>query len=148
MRRRGYDVKATKSNYATGQTIQGVAKAIGIKPRDFHPDTQFGKHLIYHGTYKDNDHGVKVFKSLAKEPNGARGELGVQFMFGGGHSMAWENINRKPVIFDTQNGKRFSNPKDLNMYLRSLHVSQSSYTRLDNAKLNQDFLTRWLANAS
>lgn len=30
MRRRGYDVKATKSNFASGQTIKGLKNAVGV----------------------------------------------------------------------------------------------------------------------
>ena len=52
-----------------------------------------------------------VYDALSKMPNSARGELSVTWKgHNGGHSLAWEVINNKPVIFDFQTHKVYETP--------------------------------------
>lgn len=165
MRRRGYDVTATRTTNARGQTVLGLDNA--VTDRYSSPWGQktkiLGKYAKTYLTTDDKDKAPEVFsekvggakiisKSLAdhsaiydalsKQPNGARGELGVTWAQGGGHSMAWEIIKGKPVILDTQTGDIYKTVSDLTDKLPM--VKESSYSRLDNATLDTDFLLRWM----
>lgn len=92
----------------------------------------------------------KIFKALSNQPSGARGELGVEWslsgMSGGAHSMAWEIFNGKPVIFDTQTGKKFESEED---WVKAGYndVLTAAMTRLDDKDLDLDYLLRWFKNA-
>lgn len=169
MNRRGFDVKATKSISGTGQTPLSVVNA--TTPGSKLPTGRWsilGKFAtgkldesamttIKNSTWgsksidlpKDNNSSFsianKIFSSLANEPNGARGELGVGWQFGGGHSMAWEIVNGKPVIFDTQNSTMFNSSESFAKLAGN--VKQAGYTRLDNLDMNNEYLKRWLQNA-
>jgi hypothetical protein len=92
-----------------------------------------------------NQGGGGIFKALASQPDGARGELGVAWKMGSGHSMAWEVVKGKPVIFDAQSGKMFKSDSDFSEIGAS--VKEAGFTRLDNIELNDDYLMRWLKNA-
>lgn len=145
MRRRGYDVKATPSKYATGQDQGGLRTATNTKTAY---QSLWGQHQIGDRfTMSTANPGVKaeaVFSALSKEPNGARGELGVGWHFGGGHSMAWEIVNGKPVIFDTQNSTTYHNSHQFTKFASTMN--DAAYTRLDNIELNDHFLKRWVQN--
>lgn len=102
-------------------------------------------------TKKSDNYTKDIFKAIAKHPNGARGELVINYRVKGsnidlgGHSVAWEMVNNHPVIFDCQTGKKYnmaSFEKDFGKLLYG-----ASINRLDNKELNEDFLRRWLANA-
>jgi hypothetical protein len=86
-----------------------------------------------------------IFDTLAKEPNGSRGELGVMWNMGGGHSMAYEIVKGKPVIFDGQTGKIFDAAEKFMDGMPS--IKNAGFTRLDNVDLNVDYLMRWMTNA-
>lgn len=168
MRRRGYDVKATKTIRATGQTRGGLERSIS---KSKVPTT--GKGLLYrfgresaqqgsgvHGPFEtvnlvssgigrnkiDIDSGASpssaIFSALRKQPNGSRGELGVAWLGGGAHSMAYEIINGKPVIFDAQSGRRYTGAA---LDKVSTGIGNAAFTRLDDKDLNFDFLQRWVA---
>lgn len=169
LRRRGYDVRANRSSGATGQNAAGVHNAItpGAKIKT----GRFG--LIYNmmkedsggptsqiiaktwgektvdgvtgfGTETAYDRATAIFSALGTHPNGARGELGVGWTFGGGHSMAWEIVNNRPVIFDAQVGKTFSTPATFERFAEN--VTAAGHTRLDNVELNHEYLKRWAQN--
>jgi hypothetical protein len=87
----------------------------------------------------------RIFSALRHEPNGARGELGMSWLFGGAHSMAWEIVNGEPVIFDTQSGKMYKTPQEFSKLASSIH--RAGYTRLDNVGLDDDLIRRWVKNA-
>ena len=170
MRRRGYDVKATKTISGSGQTPGGLVRAIsdekfptmvpGVLTRavqekrgkkyktsvfdPFSSGSSLGKKVIDIASGKS--HSGAIFKALSSEPNGARGELGVMWGSGGAHSMAWEIINGKPVIIDAQSGDVYDSPAALEKHGFSL--AQAAYTRLDNIPLNNRHLMRWLSNAN
>jgi len=154
MRRRGLDVKATKSVADTGQSAKGLVEAINPKGSPIskaHQELALGKwgevdigDKNFHkksGQEKSNE----IFKALDKLPNRSRGELTVGWTFGGGHSLAWESVKGKTVVFDTQSGKIFKSSSDLAKEFGD-HLSEAGYTRLDNADLNMAFLGKWVKN--
>ncbi len=177
LRRRGYDVSATKSVSGTGQVVTGLLNATdpdsnlptgrvrmvstmlkeqfseeegGPLTSALAQTNSWGKTPI--GTVDDfvpsksaSSRAKLIYDSFGKEPDGARGELGVQWSMGGGHSMAWEIVGGKPVIFDAQSGKKYGTPEDFEKFAGT--VTQAGYTRLDNVKLNTDYLKRWIQNA-
>jgi len=168
MRRRGYDVVATRTSDGRGQTPVGIYNALS-KEKDIVPSTKGGifRKILTEGFQKDRgkisdtpfknlmdskmdvgQHEMEpgdIFKRLAKQPNGARGELGLRWFGGGGHSMAWEIVDGKPVVFDTQNGQVYRSTREFEK-IRSVAVN-AGITRLDNVPLNTNFLMRWVKNA-
>lgn len=104
-----------------------------------------GKKAVDLGDASDFAQGTRIFDALASNPDGSRGELGVTWTNGAGHSMAWEIIKGKPVIIDAQSGKVFENPRDLAEI--SGMIATAATTRLDDVPMNDDFLGRWLKNA-
>ena len=169
MRRRGYDVSATRTGNGRGQTSLGMYNA--MSPEGQKPVGQLGsiKRLIKESSnpgdkpftdflQRGSGNGTnpiektpthfaeKIFSSLGQHPEGARGELGVTWRMGGGHSVAWEVIGGKPVIIDTQSGKMFKTADDLNKYYGTGSIASAGFTRLDNVALNNDFLSRWVKN--
>lgn len=99
MRQRGYDVKAGLDSGRNG----------------FLPDDLFPKLFKnYEGTTKlmpqssnTKDKLADIEKHILSQGNGSRGNIMVWYneMFGGGHSMIWENVNDKVVFKDGQTGK-------------------------------------------
>lgn len=111
-------------------------------------NTGYGGVNIYMPTDKASRSSA-IFSALAKQPDGARGEFSMMWegkgaVPGGGHSMAWEIVKGKPVVFDTQTGKRYDNAdhlKDIGSKIKT-----AGLTRLDNVELNEDYLKRWVRN--
>ena len=167
MRRRGYDVAATKTLTGMGQDYSGTYNSTnpgvnhlpsgisGLRMRLFsernkpqkpiteaareaitNPSIAFGKNKIDPGD---------VYNRFKKQPVGARGELSFNWLSGGGHSVSWENIKGKPVLFDNQTGKSYRTVNEINKLMGNAQVA--AYTRLDNIPLNEDFLRRWVKNA-
>lgn len=171
MRRRGMDVKSTLSVKGSGQTPTSLLNAtdpsagrrgMGIFKRATKLATEdesgpvhsilaskgLGTKSIGRGMLPHLDRNEKsqwIFDQLGKNPEGSRGELGVGWFGGGKHSMAWEIIGGKPVIFDAQSGKAFDSAKFASEVAGN--VNQAGYTRLDNIPLNTTFLKRWVRNA-
>lgn len=146
MRRRGYDVKATKSTIAAGQTSKGMNKAISNVHKK---DESIWGHKLILGPYNDDKtKGVKtaqtIFDALSKNPDRSRGELAVGWKMGGGHSVVWEIVDRKPVVFDTQNKKTYREPQELANLVSQAH--EAAFTRLDNVKLDENFMRKWATN--
>jgi hypothetical protein len=146
MRRRGNDVAATKTMLASGQTALGPK----LMTQSIHSNTKI-KNI-------NNPTGIKgllfgkpptaqqTFNILAKQPDRSRGDL--QMSWGpmmGGHSVAYEIVNKKPVIFDTQSGKTYSTASELNMMTR--YSRGMSFNRLDNKNLNETAMTAWVKDA-
>lgn len=167
--RRGYDVQARRTLRGTGQTslaaynsfrdkkirgtpfgyssairyslsgnkefkyrIDEIAKKAITIPKE--PDTLQKKSMAY---------SESIFKALAKEPTGARGELSIKWPEGmGGHSLAWEIVKGKPVIFDCQCRQMFESGKELGNALKT--ISGAYYQRLDDKELDLGFLSRWV----
>jgi hypothetical protein len=96
-----------------------------------------------------NKHGYqssskKVLEELAKQGNGARGE--VVFRFDNfGHSMAYEVVDGVPHIFDSQKGTLYNAAgKMVESKWDGFHGAE--ITRLDNVDLDLNFLSRWATN--
>jgi hypothetical protein len=176
MRRRGYNVKATKTLTGAGQTPLGMGNVLargenaperGVlsfvsktfsetmekskNPQAKTPNLDLSNRIKASGSWgaqrvwRADDNSPGILDALSKLPNGARGELGMKWKMGGGHSMAWEIINGKPVIFDTQVLQRYNTPEKFEELQNMLE--EAAITRLDNVQLNEDFLLRWLQNA-
>lgn len=166
--RRGYDVKATKSISGTGQDTTGLYNAMSKNELKGGKITRAVKlaHLAStdkdllakdfmdalgsNGQYKipksdSEDYSKAIFSALSKAPNRARGELSMTWNFGGAHSMAWEIVNKKPVIFDCQTGEMYDTPESISQIAK--HMKNAGFTRLDNIAMNEDFLSRWVKNA-
>lgn len=174
MRRRGLDVQATKTTKGTGQNLVGLENALspGKKERGTSlfsilkdvskeayetrnaPDAKTPyADLLNAGSYgkirvektEGKNYGVSLFESIAKQPSGARGEVGVGWKAGGGHSMAYEIVKGKPVIFDTQTGKVYKSAEDFAKL--GSNIKEAGLTRLDNVDLNTDYLLKWVKDA-
>jgi hypothetical protein len=176
MRRRGYDVSATRTTNAKGQEITGVFNALNpdvgkdvvgpgrlgvisrlakeglnksVRRSSSTPFTdkvkETAKSRNVWGEEKAYAGADGIFHSLATQPNGARGELGMGWRGGGGHSMSWEKINGQIHIFDNQSGKHYSSVEEFDGIAQN--IATAGFTRLDNKPLNQAFLRRWLKDA-
>lgn len=110
MRRRGNDVKATKSVMATGQHGTGLRKAAGTKTTTF----DLGENKVFRASYnsKPDDGPKALLSALRKQPDGSRGEVGIGWSMGGGHSIAYEIVKGKPVIFDAQRKFKITSESD------------------------------------
>ena len=152
MRRRGYDVQATRTSNGQGQTVGGLFKAtspskeeqtqglLAMLRRD--ADVDYGTGIGKTGIGGDED---SIFGALNKQPERSRGELGVLWkgpmpgIPGGGHSVAYEIINGKAHVFDNQTGKEYK-PGDPVFS----QIESAAFTRLDNVELNDSFLAKWV----
>lgn len=85
-----------------------------------------------------------MMDGLSKQPDGSRGEVTIWWPSGGGHSIAYEIVNGKPVIFDTQNSRTYTSAKQLEA---DGYAGTAYFTRLDNAEFNKDFVERWVKDA-
>lgn len=145
MRRRGYDVTATKTTNARGQHGTGLRKAANTKTGrfDWGENKVFPKGKVDYGD--TNEAPNALFKHLAKEPNGSRGEVSIGWALGGGHSIAYEIVKGKPMVIDTQSGKQIKNSSDWSSNY-PLIASEVYISRLDNKPLNYAWLERWAKN--
>lgn len=183
MRRRGYDVKATRTSGGSGQTVAGYQNAttpgkfrstnkfalVGRLSKEAYADsTKTGKPTPLMDLGKNGPSGARnpipsidlkgklpkqamkvvpadaIHAALSKEPDGSRGELVVKWLGGGGHSVAYEIFDGKPVIFDTQSGAKYDSVEAVKAGIGA--VESAGFTRLDNIPLNTDYLGRWMKN--
>ena len=166
--RRGYDVKATRSLQGSGQAANSLNRArgeevVGIKAilREFSgglhgdiPDTNevIGRLInqkrfdLYNANGEFDEPGKKIFEALSHMPEGARGELEAIRGLGGGHSMAWEIINGKPIVFDFQTSNMYDNSQELTNFITEQNFITAGLSRLDDVNLDFDFLRRWVEN--
>lgn len=163
--RRGFDVEATKTLSGTGQTVFGDYNAVQRKDhvRFGRPETLLGIFTgssktsrffdYYDGirrniTFNDTspiDRAKTIFDELSKFPDKARGETVIKWKSGVSHSMAWEIVKGKPVIFDCQISKKFDSVDSFLEYASEI-IELKSIQRLDNLSLNYDFLLKWAKN--
>jgi hypothetical protein len=151
--RRGFDVKATKTLNGTGQDAVGVYNAI-------HENTisRLETVLRPNGSLSEKNgisivnlkHSKNIFDSITTAietqcPNRSRGELQLIFNEGGGHSIAWEIIDGKARLFDCQTRTIYDSLKTLTDNIPS-QISDAGFLRLDDKKLNVDFLSKWVKN--
>lgn len=118
MRRRGYDVIARQN--APISLLYDINKDdIGVMYKN-------SKNIV-------TNTAENSIKRMSNEPEGSRGALFMSWGSGGGHVVAYEIENGKPVIYDAQIGKKTSD------ILNSDYAKDStnwSFTRLDNADPN------------
>lgn len=178
--RRGYDVVATKTLEGTGQTNVGLMDALDYTHKNHSSDSVARMFLDeFRNNLYNNGQGLDTAAAFAREvenhkrkfgpkersdlptllktlsstyPNGARGELEFNWLFGGGHSMAWEIINGEACVIDCQTGKCYDS-RTANNILSGDSVNFESYLtfasglnaiRLDDIPLDTDFLRRWV----
>lgn len=164
MRRRGYDVAATRTTNGLGGDLTGTYNALhpgvnlvppkksGMLTRVLFesrkPNRPFSEYVVKARENSPigeiNVHPSKIREALALQPDGARGELGMQWFGGGAHSMAWERIKGQTVIFDNQTGIMHRGAMIDSIGAK---LQRAAITRLDNVPLNDDFLLRWVKNA-
>lgn len=175
LRRRGLDVTATRTTNGRGQDPGGLFNALNpkkdrIKSGRLGPISELaqevagsrkGKETPFFDFLKRNDglgeRQIKlsdskldpwgaIFSALNSEPSGARGELGLKFGLGSGHSMAWEKVGDKIVIIDAQRQKIYTKASDvaLDPLVSLIGVDKAAVTRLDNKDLDVEFLRRWV----
>ena len=172
LRRRGYDVRATRTTNGAGQNFSGVFNARSQSTKDYvgpsapRTFTRIIKENLYKalgirsetpftdaaikvqkGAGIEKSIGIDVFKELSDQPPGARGEIGLKWMVGGGHSVAWEKIGDAVHVFDTQSGKTWTDIDSMLADYPMPKLDGTTFQRLDNVVLNTDFLLRWVTNA-
>lgn len=128
MRRRGYDVTANKSGngYFDNEIKRWMpnAKIERFGGAEWKATDIFGKN--------DKEFARNVVSQIEKnQPNGARGNLTVQFRAGGGHSMFYEIVNGKMLIRDGQISKTFTDPVKILGKCSDINVC-----RFDNLKID------------
>lgn len=165
MRRRGLDVRSTRSVSATGQTASGLLNAIDpasnrhtgvlatminyMREGSGGPlhQTMIAEPILNKSDSKKLSYSKArlIFNALEEHPDRARGELSVMWLMGGGHSLAWEIVDGKAVVFDTQSGKTYANAIQFAEAMGK-HIGEANAMRLDNLPLNYKFLNRWIQN--
>ena len=175
LRRRGYDVEATTSSIGSGQSNSGLLNAVSKDGKRLNrltsmstPVTQ-GQRLdallpsdkrkinIEQELIRSSSKGLfgkiseaDIADRITKQPPGARGEI-VFNMKSFAHSLSYENVNGKPVMFDTQKGRMYD-LSDKNSYASFTakwgNPADVLISRLDNVDLDEEFLARWSTNRS
>lgn len=120
MREKGYNVKANKID-------EGIFEKNLDKAFDG-PNTKFKKLKL-----NDTD---QIYDKLAKEGDGAYGNLTVQFWLGGGHSVFWKVENGEARIYDAQSGEEYKRNDYFNEANMMMYVNPkfTQYNRCDNAE--------------
>lgn len=161
MRRRGYDVRATKSfgedqNHASIYNAHTKGKQYlntsdtqmtKVQENAHKMDQTTGLFAVYNESMKNTSYnGAKgLFKKLEGQPNGSRGNAFIYFRNGAAHSIAYEIKGGKPVLIDAQRGAIFQSPKEMNEY--KIPIGLTNFARLDNKELNMDQMQKWVTNA-
>jgi len=163
LRRRGFDVHATTSTLGWGQSESGVINAVTPGARNFYRRLSVSDAIEDFGTatkaigdkrsnplakqvitgLRENpflSDSTPILRELAKQPEGARGEVLLRFK-DFGHSMAYEIIGGVVHIFDGQKANLFGADTKIESKWNGFH--SADITRLDNVDLDYRFLTRW-----
>lgn len=174
LRRRGYDVEATTSSIGSGQSASGFLNAVSKDSKNFNRLTSMslpvtrGKRVdalldgdkrkinIKQEVIRSSSNRLgrisdeDISKKIMSQPPGARGEI-VFNMNKFAHSLSYENVNGKPIMFDTQKGKMYD-LSDKSSYLSFTskwgNPKEVLISRLDNVDLDEEFLARWSTNRS
>ena len=96
---------------------------------------------------KQKEYVAKTINALEKQGDGARGNLMVNWLTGGAHSIFYEVKNGKVFFFDGQANQVYSsNPSFMNMSNKPEvflgNTIAASYARLDNVKPNMDLIIK------
>lgn len=142
LRRRGYDVTANKN--ANGVTHSDYKKYFDVKPSKTVGDRKSsggtGALMKWQNESRKEhkEYAASVIKDLNKLPKGTRGNLSVRWGAGGGHSMFFEISNSGLVVKDAQINKVYNNDNQLTKLFSN--IVETSYFRLDNAKLKPKYI--------
>lgn len=143
MRRRGYDVQATRTLHATGQGKEGLKEATNRELV-----SAWGEHAVLSAPalaqLSPAQRSDAIYNHLAQMPERARGELAVSWGFAGAHSLAWEVVDGKPIVFDAQSRTTYRDAAAFAKHTK--YLAEAGYTRTDNIKLNEEFLRKWVVN--
>ncbi len=165
LRRRGFDVKATPSALGRAQNETGLVNAVITGDRNPIRSASLSSMLNREGTSRarpsaSDKRTYKAFTErvddidtlsdrLSKQPNRSRGEV-VFEETGFAHSMAYEVIDGKPHIFDSQKAVHYPATREglSNLVSKWGSPKAMEITRLDNVDLDLVWLSRWAANAA
>ena len=129
LRRRGYEVTANKAGY--GYFTQDLERWFpGVKVEDYTPSSFVYQTGTPEALYQDVSQQI-----MTDNPEGARGNLIVEFSFGGGHSMFYEIENGEVVIRDGQTGQTY---KKEEMKTILAYCSKIRWARLDNVEFDPE----------
>lgn len=145
LRRRGYDVTADSmdpgddptNKYETASWYKGVdivsTKSLLFKNNPI----QYLTNLNNDPYDSDNiEHTKKVIEDeLKRHGDGARGDFGLYWKYGGGHSIVWEVIDNEVIFRDTQ----INSIINIEEYLQRCRSTE--YYRVDNLELDEEILT-------
>lgn len=125
MREKGYNVCANKID--EGLFEKNLDRA-------FTGDTKFKKLKL-----NDTD---QIYDKLAKEGDGAYGNLTVQFWIGGGHSVFWKVENGECRIYDGQSGEEYKRGEKDNYDNMMMYINPRfcQYARYDKAEPTEHVL--------
>lgn len=124
LRRRGYDVRA---NFAEqGRSVKTLSEF--FKNADLQDDRALA------GRTK-NEWMAAIERRLLRQGEGARGNFGGQYSFGGGHSIIYEVSKGKVIFRDGQTGETYKSVKDA---IGKFSPGKSTYFRMDNLEINTD----------
>ena len=121
MRQRGYDVEASASYQFTANTDEEI--------ESWYEGGKFTK-------CKSRDVNQIEKEILATNPDGARGQFGIFWTVGGGHSVSYEVINGEVYIRDCQVNKKYK----LKDFPYKECLAGADYMRTDNLKLTDKAL--------
>lgn len=131
LNRRG--IKCMAGDRYTGGFSFQVADMFKITDKKAIMTYDFGK-----GLSSAESKAKNILKAYTSNyPDGARGNLIVSWKQGGGHSMAWEIINGKFTVLDTQTGVKYDTTSKV-VDLLSRTKGQIQSIRTDNAELNEN----------
>lgn len=132
MRQRGYDVAAGKTNglqtWQGGLTEEEHGKWFTATDSNDGKRTEVNRKDFFSDAKKQG-YTDDAINEMAKGGNGARGEVVVRFLAGGGHSMYYKVENGKVTIYDSQRNKKMSG-SDLDELFEETYVTR--VRRLDN----------------
>lgn len=124
LRRRGYDVRANFSE--EGRSVQALA--------DYFKNAKIQDDRSFVG--RSRQEWMKhVEKEILKQGNGARGNFGGQYPFGGGHSIIYEVVDNKVVFRDGQVGRTYNSTTEA---IGRFLPGSSHWFRMDDLEINQD----------
>ena len=128
MRRRGYDVTAKKAGY--GYFTQDLER--------WFPDVEIKNYHRTPGVVSASDtarYDDVVNQMLSDNPEGARGNLMVEYIFGGGHSMFYEIKKGKLIVRDGQTGETYTKDQIVEMFG---YCPRIQWARLDNVDFDPE----------
>lgn len=129
MRCRGFDVTANKAGY--GYFKQDLERWFpGVQVTQYNPSQ-----IVLSTGNVDSLYSDLNSQMLSDNPEGARGNFMVDFIFGGGHSMFYEIENGQLVIRDGQTGETYK--KEYNKTILS-YCTNIEWSRLDNVPFDPE----------